>query len=106
MTPSRHTNSRTRTNRVAGKQLATGGERGEEGIKEEEKGERERGKRKTRYYYYTCVAWTEKIGGRSDDGGGKRLNKHAGRRGGGVWLNLSGRGELVPWIIHLVYNDK
>ena len=58
MTPSRHTNSRTRTNRVAGKQLATGEERGGEGgIKEEEKGERERGKRKTRYYY-TCVAWT------------------------------------------------
>lgn len=86
--------------------MATGEERGGEGgIKEEEKGERERGKRKTRYYY-TCVAWTEKIGGRSDDGGGKRLNKHAGRRGGGVWLNLSGRGELVPWIIHLVYNDK
>lgn len=98
MTPSRHTNSRTRTNRVAGKQLATGGERGEEGIKEEEKGERERGKRKTRYYYYTCVAWTEKIGGRSDDGGGKRLNKHAGRRGGGVWLNLSG-GE--SWLLGL-----
>ena len=41
MTPSRHTNSRTRTNRVAGKQLATGEERGGEGgIKEEEKGEK------------------------------------------------------------------
>lgn len=108
MTPSRHTNSRTRTNRVAGKQLATGEERGGEGgIKEEEKGERERGKRKTRYYYYTCVAWTEKIGGRSDDGGGKRLNKHAGRRGGGVWLNLGGESWFLGlYIWYITINES